>query len=617
MRAVATGAAPAPRVALPPVTLTEGPPTGAEDVAWDIEDLVDGDGPAGVERHLEAAEALAAEITSAARGRLAEMDVAELERIMGLLGDLHEHVGRAASYASLWFATDTTDPARGALLQRVNERVAAIRAGLVWFDLEWNSLPDDDVERLVSDPRMERYAHHLRSLRRYRDHLLSEPEERILAHKNVTGPAAWVRLFSELTSALRVDLDGGVSLEEALSRLQSPDREVRRTAAAAVTDALADGLRTRAFVYNTLMADKATDDRLRRYPDWISSRNLANEVSDASVQALIDAVVARYDIPHRWYRLKARILGVDRLADHDRMASVATRPTRVPWDEAVRTVRDAYASFSEELARIVDRFLTERWIDAPVRPGKRPGAFCAYTVPGHHPYVLLNYTATESDVLTLAHELGHGVHAYLARPRGPFGQTTPLTMAETASVFGETVTFERMLAATDDPERRLTLLAANIERNIATVFRQVAMNRFEDAVHRHRRERGELSVEDFADHWVRTQADMLGDAVEITEGYRSWWSYIPHFIHTPGYVYAYAFGQLLALSVYARYTAEGPGFVDRYLEMLAAGGSRSPVELARMVDCDLEDPGFWSRGLDIVATQLDRAAAAAGEAGRL
>ena len=376
-------------------------------------------------------------------------------------------------------------------------------------------------------------------------------------------------------------------------------------------------MRTRAFVFNTLLVDKSVDDRLRHYPSWIASRNLANEASDESVQALVDAVQARSDIPQRWYALKAQLLGLPRLADYDRMASVASADQEFGWTEARELVLDAYASFSPDLASVAQRFFDESWIDAPVRPGKRGGAFCAYTVPSQHPYLLLNWTARRRDVLTLAHEMGHGLHAYLAREQGIYHQTTPLTLAETASVFGETVTFGRLLAATDDPADRLALLAESLEGQIATVFRQVAMNRFEDRVHTHRREQGELSVDDFNDAWADTQHALLGDTVEITDGYRTWWSYIPHFMGTPGYVYAYAYGQLLALSVYRAYEQRGDEFVPQYLELLAQGGSRSPEELGAIVGLDLADPEFWNGGLEIVGEQLAAAEQAAKDAGRL
>jgi oligoendopeptidase F len=407
-----------------------------------------------------------------------------------------------------------------------------------------------------------------------------------------------------------------VALEVALARLSSPDREIRRTSAEAVTAALQPGLRTRGYVFNTLAADKATDDRLRHYPHWLSSRNLSNEASDESVRALIDAVVARYELPRRWYRLKAQLLGIDRLKDYDRMAAVTDHEETIPWHEAREMVLDSYSGFSGELGGVAKRFFDGHWIDAPVRPGKRGGAFCAYTVPSVHPYVLLNYTARRRDVLTLAHELGHGVHAALGGRQGIFHMSTPLTLAETASVFGETIVFGRLLDRAATPESRLDLLASSIEGSIATVFRQIAMNRFEDAVHTSRREDGELSVDRFCELWTGSQEDLLGDAVEITEGYRAWWSYVPHFINTPGYVYAYAYGQLLALSVYARYEQEGEAFVPAYLELLSAGGSRPPEELARIVGIDLEDPMFWDNGLDLVERQLDDAEQAARDAGR-
>jgi oligoendopeptidase F len=356
------------------------------------------------------------------------------------------------------------------------------------------------------------------------------------------------------------------------------------------------------------------DDRLRHFDHWLASRNLANEASDESVQALITAVRGRYELPRRWYRLKARLLGLDRLADYDRMAAVTEEDESFSWQQARELVLDSYSSFSSDLGDTARAFFDGGYIDAPVRPSKRGGAFCASAVPSVHPYVMLNFTAKRRDVLTLAHELGHGVHFSLARPQGIFHHGTPLTTAETASVFGETIVFGRLLERAQTPESRLSLLAESLEGAIATVFRQVAMNRFEDLVHTERRERGELAVERFNELWFEAQHELLGNSVEITDGYRSWWSYVPHFISTPGYVYAYAYGQLLALAVYARYEQEGEAFVPAYLQMLAAGGSRSPEELGRMVGVDLADPGFWDAGLALVERQLSDAEAAAREA---
>ncbi|HYV16509.1 MAG TPA: M3 family oligoendopeptidase [Conexibacter sp.] len=603
---------------------TAQPPADDEvaGVAWDLEPLVGGDGEAGVRALLEQASTRAEAFAAAHAGKVAELDVDGLRAAMQELAALTELVGRAGSYASLRFAVDTVEPAHGALLQHVQERATAIQTTLLFFELEWAALEDEHAEALLADDSLAFCAHHLRSERRYRPHLLSEPEEKILSEKGISGSSAWARLFAELMSSLEVALPdaegrpGSVSLEQALARLSGPDREERRTAAEAVTAALAPGLRTRAYIFNTLLHDKAVDDRLRGYPTWLTSRNLANEASDESVQALMSAVRARYDLPQRWYRLKAKLLGVERLADYDRAATVAQEDEHVAWADARTLVLDAYDGFAPQLGALARRFFDERWIDAPVRPGKRGGAFCSYTVPSAHPYVLLNYTARRRDVLTLAHELGHGVHAALAAPQGVFHQSTPLTLAETASVFGEALVFGRLLDAAATPDSRLSLLSEAVEGAIATVFRQTAMCSFEDLVHTARREEGELSVERIAELWTRTQEDLFGEAVEVTEGYRSWWSYIPHFVNTPGYVYAYAYGQLLALSVYRRYQDEGATFVPAYLRLLAAGGSLPPHELGRIVGVDLADPGFWDAGLALVEEQLVAAEQAALDAGR-
>jgi oligoendopeptidase F len=591
----------------------------AADVAWDIDSILpDGASPADL---FDRADALADGLASS-RGRIGSLAAGELADAMRTLAELQDLMSRAGYHAMLAFSTATDDPARGAAMAAAQERSTAIGTKLIFIDLEWAAADDDHVRAVLADPRLDFCRHHLENLRLSRPYLLSEAEETIIAEKSQTGFAAWTRLFDELTSAITVDLPdelggAGRPLMQAASMLQHPDREVREQVAAGITAGLQPGLRTRSFLFNTLLLDKSVDDRLRGYPSWISSRNLANEASDESVQALVDAVVDNYAIPQRWYSLKAQVLGLDTLADYDRMASVATADRDIGWAEGTQIVRDAYASFSPELAGIVDRFIDESWIDAPVRPGKRGGAFAAGVSPGHHPYVLLNWTSKTRDVATLAHELGHGVHFYLAREQGIFHQSTPLTLAETASVFGETVTSNRLLSMIEDPNERFALLASSLEDSIATVFRQIAMNRFEHAVHTARRTEGELSVERFGDLWAETQHAMLGDAVEITDGYRNWWSYIPHFMGSPGYVYAYAYGQLLALSVYARYQQEGDAFVPAYLDLLRAGGSDTPENLARIVDCDLADPNFWRDGLKIVEGQLAAAEDAARAAGRL
>jgi oligoendopeptidase F len=581
---------------------------------WDLDPLVYGEGDDGVDRLLSEATERASSFSERYADKLETIDSEGLERAMLELAEIHDLVGRAASYAGLRFATDTADPPRGALLQRTQERATEVETKLLFFDLEWAALDDARAEELLKADGLDFCRHHLRTARRYRPHLLTEPEEKILSEKSISSESAWGRLFGELVSALRVDLDGDqVPLEVALSRLQSPDREQRRTAAEAVSNTLEPGLRTRAFIYNTLIYDKAVEDRLRSYPHWLASRNLANEASDESVLALIEAVRRRYDIPQRWYRLKAKLLGIPKVADYDRMAPVSAEDLSYSFSDARELVLDTYESFSSEAGRITRRFFDERWIDAPVRTNKRGGAFCSYTVPSVHPYVLLNFTARQRDVLTMAHELGHGLHAALAQPQGVFQFTTPLTLAETASVFGEALVFGRLLDQTADDQARLSLLAERVDGAVATVFRQTAMNRFEHLMHTRRRTDGELSVDRIAKLWTESQDEMFGDAVEMTDGYRIWWSYIPHFINVPGYVYAYAYGQLLALSVYGRYLEEGPSFAPRYLELLAAGGSRSPEELGAIVGIDLADPAFWDSGLQLVEQQLQAAEALAGD----
>jgi oligoendopeptidase F len=585
-----------------------------EDVSWDLSPLVYGEGDAGADRLLDEAAERAQAFADTYAGRVAELTAAEFAAAVTELQEISELASRSGHYAMLRFSVDTADPQIGALMQRMQEKSTAIETQLLFFELEWATLGDEDAEVLLQADGIDTARHFLRAARRYRPHLLSEPEEKILAEKTISGRAAWTRLFSEQVSALQVAVPGEdepVALDAALARLMSPDRDVRRSSAEAVSETLAQGLRTRAYIFNTLVHDKAVDDRLRHYDNWLSSRNLANEASDESVQALLTAVRNRYEIPRRWYRLKAQLLGIDRLADYDRMAAVTQDDEPIDWDDAKELVLASYADFTPELGDPARAFFDDNRIDAPPRPAKRGGAFAAYTVPSEHPYLMLNYTAKRRDVLILAHEMGHGLHAELARPRGVLEQGTPLTLAETASVFGETLVFGRLLDQAPTPESRLALLAESIEGSIATVFRQTAMNRFEELIHTTRRDEGELAVERINELWVQSQEEMLADSVQLTEGYRTWWSYVPHFIGTPGYVYAYAYGQLLALSIYKRYIDEGESFVPSYLELLRAGGSRSPEELGRIVGIDLADPGFWDSGLDLVEAQLEEAETAA------
>ena len=589
--------------------------TGAEEVAWDLSDLYPGGDDARLEADVADAEAAAAAFRDRYHGKVAELDAAALAEAVDERERIDTIFTRAIFYAHLWFATDMADPARGALLARLTEKGATLETQLLFFGLELAELDDEAAEALVADDLLERRRHWLRKVRTFRPYLLSEAEEKIATEKSVTGVTAWGRLHEELLGALTVELDGReIRLEEAMAKLYSADRDERRSAAGAVTVALAPGLRTRAFIFNTVVLDKAIDDRLRAYETWLTARNLANDTTDEAVQALVDATVSRYEVVQRYYRLKARMLGLDRISFYDRMAPIGEDPVKVPWGDARSLVLDAYTDFAPEVGEVVERFFRESWIDAPVRENKRTGAFCATTVPGVHPYVLMNYTGDRRSVLTLAHELGHGLHGVLAEPLGLYNSQTPLTTAETASVFGEALTFKRLLSLEDDPRRRLNLLAGGIEDSIATVFRQIAMNRFEHAVHTERREQGELSTDRLEELWLEAQAELFDDSVD-TDGYGSWWSYIPHFLSTVGYVYAYAYGFLFALSIFRKYELEGDAMVEPYLDVLRAGGSRPPEELAEIVGLDLADRRFWESGIDAFSAQLDEAETLADAAG--
>ena len=589
--------------------------TGAEDVAWDLSDLFAATDDPRIDEVVAEADADAAAFRERYHGKVAELDAAALAEAVSEHERIEESVVRALTYAHLFFATNMADPVRGALVARLGEKAAALETQLLFFGLEWAAAPDDVAERVLADPALDHWRHHLRSLRKFRPYLLSEPEERVVTEKTVSGVSAWSRLYEEQLGALRVALDGeDVSLETAMSRLYDPERATRRTAAEAITEALGPGLRTRTFVFNTILLDKSIDDRMRGYPTWITARNLANETTDEAVDALVEAATSRYEVARRYYRLKARLLGLERLDHFDRFAPVSTDTQRTSWDEARRVVVGAYAAFSDEAGTIVSRFFDDNWIDGPVRPDKRTGAFCATTVPGVHPYVLMNYTGDRRSILTLAHELGHGLHGVLAQPLGLFNSSTPLTTAETASVFGEALTFELLLANEDDPRRRLDLLTGRIEDAIATTFRQIAMNRFEHAVHTERREQGEVSSERIGELWLEAQTTLFGDSVSV-EGYTPWWSYIPHFTGTPGYVYAYAYGYLFSLAIYRRYVTEGDSMVGPYLDLLRAGGSRPPEELARIVGLDLTDPEIWASGIDALSEELDEAERLAAEIG--
>ncbi|WP_456426231.1 M3 family oligoendopeptidase [Rhodocaloribacter sp.] len=577
--------------------------TGAETIHWDLTDLyADHD---ALERDLAMAAERAGDFETTYRGKVAALDAMGLALALEAYEEIHDRLGRAFTYVYLWWSTDTGDARRGALLQKVRETYTEISRKLIFFRLEWTALDDDRASALLEDPALARYRHYLELERLHKPHLLSEPEEKIMSEKSVTGRSAWNRYFDETLGAMRFTLDGeAMTQQQILAKLYEPDRDLRRRAALAFTEGLEANLRTLTFVFNTILADKATDDRLRGYPHWLASRNLENEVDDETVEALIGAVTSRFDLVERFYTLKRRLLGYDEMYDYDRYAPVGEADTRYAWDEARELVTEAYRDFHPRLGEIVRDFFERRWIDAALAPNKRGGAFSHGAVPSAHPYILMNYTGKIRDVQTLAHELGHGVHQYLSRRQGVLQADTPLTTAETASVFGEMLVFQRLMKAETDPKNRLAMLVSKIDDTIATVFRQVAMNRFEDRIHNLRRNEGELTADTFGEAWIETQNAMFRGSVILGDHYHRWWSYIPHFLHTPGYVYAYAFGELLVLALYARYREEGEAFAEKYIGLLEAGGSDWPHRLVGNLGVDLTDLGFWRQGLVAVESLI-------------
>ncbi len=599
--------------------------TGAEQVAWDLTDLYAAIDDPAIDRDLDEADARADELAQQYQGLIASLSPEEMYDLLEAYESVHELSRKVSAYAYLDWSANTENSASGALLQKAIERASRLNQKLVFVELEWANVPDEVAQAIIASPSLAQpgsrdgssarpdYRHWLEVVRRYRPYLLTEPEEKILAEKAITGRNAWSRFFEEVHGAARYEFDGELLPQQTvLAKLYDQDRDVRQRAAASLTAGLKRLSRTTTYIFNTVLADKASDDQLRGYPTWITARNMDNEVDDDTVEALINATTSRYDIVARYYRLKRRLLGLDELFDYDRYAPLPADHRHYPWDESREIVLNAYERFHPRMAEIARKFFDNHWIDAAVRPGKRGGAYSHGVVPSAHPYVFLNYEATPRDVMTLAHELGHGVHQTLASAQGLLQASTPLTMAETASVFGEMLVFQDLMSREADPEMRLAMLVGKLENSFATVFRQISLNRFEHAIHTARRKEGELTAERFSELWLETQRAMFIDSVTMTDDYGIWWSYIPHFIHTPGYVYAYAFGELLVLALYARYQQNSSDFADAYLDMLAAGGSDWPHKIVEPLGVDLTDPNFWRNGLQMLDDLVTEAEELAG-----
>ena len=605
-RAAATAAKPK-KPAVKPARRTGGAPDLGPLPEWNLADLYRSIDAPEFKRDLDRAEAECISFEKAYKGRLAELasgahagqSLADPVRRYEAMEDL---LGRLLSYAMLVYSGNTADPNIAKFYGDVQERITAISLHLLFFALELNRIDDALIEQAMSDPALGHYRPWIEDLRAEKPYQLEDRIEQLFHEKSVSGASAWNRLFDETIAASRFKVNGQeLAIEPTLSLLQDPDGKKRQAAAEALAVTFKQNVRTFSLITNTLAKDKEISDRWRGFADVADARHLSNRVEREVVDALVTAVQAAYPkLSHRYYALKAKWFGKKRLPHWDRNAPLPEVKMRtIAWPEARATVLEAYGAFSPVMAKIAERFFDDRWIDAPVRPGKAPGAFAHPTVPSAHPYVMLNYQGKPRDVMTLAHELGHGVHQVLAAPNGPLMAPTPLTLAETASVFGEMLTFKKLLAATDDPVQRKAMLAAKCEDMINTVVRQVAFYTFERRIHTERKN-GELTADRIGEIWMEVQNESLGPAIELKPGYEVFWSYIPHFIHSPFYVYAYAFGDCLVNSLYAVYEKADVGFAERYLAMLAAGGTRHHAELLKPFGLDARDPNFWQGGLGVI-----------------
>jgi oligoendopeptidase F len=591
--------------------------TGAENVFWDLSVLYKSMDDPAIDQDYAKINEMADAFVASYKGNLNTLVAEELAQAYRELEAIYDLNSKAGNFAQLNFTTFSTDPKWGAFMQKINERYSAMSQKIVFFELELNALDNDKAQELMSAPDMALYRYHMETARANKPYQLSEAEEKILIEKATTGVDAWNRLFSQIMASLSLDFDGvPTPMPRVLSKMTDADRTVRQKAADAITAALASKKMELTYIFNVLLADKASNDKLRGYPSWITSRNLSNKAKDEVVDALINTVTSRYDLVARHYRIKKALLGLDELTDIDRYAPLKLGESDrfYTWEEARDICLNAFKSFSPRMGMVASRFFEENWIHAPAMEGKRGGAYASYGTHATHPWVFVNFTGTASDVKTLAHELGHGVHMYLARENQTlFSMYTPLTTAEMASTFAEIVVFSDLMQKETNKAAQLTMLMEKIDANFATIYRQISMNRFEDAMHTARRTEGELSTERLSELWYQTQQAMFGDSVTLRDDYKLWWSYIPHFLHTPGYVYAYAFGELLVMALYSVYKKEGSSFVPRYEQLLSDGDSDYPEALLSKVGVNLADADFWAQGLKVLEAYVDQEEALARE----
>ena len=577
------------------------------DVHWNLGDLFSSIDDPKIGETLNAVLARAAQFEADYKGKINAPDLSAVTLGAALreYESISEEGSKPGTFASLLFATDTGDPARGAFLQKMREQGTRLTLPLLFFTLELAAVSDETLAPLLDTPEVAPYKHYLSTVRASRPHLLSETEERLLEETANTGGRAFERLFEEaISNAVFLWNGEEFGLAQITAKLGDADRETRRTAAASFTEGLKPHLRTLTYIFNTLLQDKNVEDRLRHYSSPQESRHLANELDEATVSLVVDTVVRNYPLVARYYKIKREILGLDTLTHYDRYAPLFEAEETITYPQAQEIVLEAFGEFSPEMRRRAAEFFDKNWVDVPPTKGKAGGAFCAYVTPDTHPYVLVNYLGRMKDVMTLAHELGHGVHASLSRTQSSLSFHGTLPLAELASTFGEMLVFERATQQTSLKDK-LALYAEKIEGAFATIPRQTAMYRFELAIHAHRREKGELTADEFGEYWQREVQAMFGDSVELGDEHKLWWSYVSHFIGAPFYVYAYSFGELLVLSLYRQSKREGPAFADKYLQMLSAGGSLTPQELVAKVGVDLSDPKFWQGGFDVLAELVD------------
>ncbi len=596
--------------------------SSAAGVVWNLGDLFHSPHDPRIEETLKACRERAEIFASRYRGTIDVSGGPAPRHLLAALQELEaidEAMSRVTSYAGLLYAADTLNPVHQDLQQKVEQRITEIRNLLLFFDLEWLGLSEEDARPVVQDPSLATYSHYLEATRRYRPHKLSEAEEQIINERDNTGRRAFARLFTELISSLTfpVSMDGTVrelTLNEALALLHRPDRAIRQQAMETLFRVLSGQGQVLTFIYDTLIQDHLTMDRLRHYPNPMAERHLANEIDPEAVERLMEVTEANYGIAHDYFHLKAKLLDLPRLALFDQYAPVGRKFPSCTFDQAKKTILEAFSAFSPVFRETASRFFDEGWIDAEIRRGKRSGAFCASPSPRLHPYILCNYTDNLRDVMTLAHELGHGLHGDLARKQTPLNYHPPLTMAETASVFAESLVFDHLASVQSDPAIQLALVAGRIEDIFLTVFRQNVLTRFEQMVFA-RRGDGRLTADVLGAMWLQANQQYYGDAVEMPEGYRWGWSYIPHFIHTRFYCYSYVFGELLTLSLYRMYREQGRAFIPKYLSLLEAGGSERPEVLLGRLDIDFRDPGFWQKGFDEIRRLVEQAQALAEHMG--